>query len=162
MARVIPFPGTDLLLGPSPHLSWDEMDCNNGVVYPERWRRTRAVPLAREFELIRAEVGGPIGINSAFRTHAYNLASKGSRFSQHVEGRGLDLAVPSSLTMPEFLDIVLVVARRNGSLLKGIGVYPSFIHIDTRVLDRKGRPVTRIARWKGTRVEAEILRKFAA
>ena len=149
--RIVPWPGTDLEKGPSPHLSWSELGCRDGTPYPERWRRNRAVVLARVFERIRLEVGAPIRVNSAYRTRQYNVRVGGSRRSQHIEGRALDLAVPRNLALWKFLEIVLAVTRQPGSLLRGIGVYPSFIHIDIR-------PSPRLVRWQGKRVQAELVR----
>ena len=136
--------------GPSEHLSWAELACRDGTPYPLEWRVDRARPLALEFEQIRAAVGAPIGINSAYRHLAYNRRVPSKDTSQHVEGRALDLDFPPGWTLRVFLEIVLKVAQRPGSRLRGIGVYPAFIHIDAR-------PTTRLARWRGTRV-AESLR----
>ena len=149
--RVVPWPGTDLDKGPSPHLSWRELGCSDGTPYPERWRRSRALPLAQVFERIRWEVGAPIRVNSAYRTRGHNVRVGGSRYSQHVEGRALDLAVPRKFILAEFREIVLFVARRPGSLLRGLGVYPTFIHIDIR-------PSPRLVRWQGKRAQAELVR----
>ena len=149
--RIVPWPGTDLDKGPSPHLSWRELGCRDGTPYPEPWKRNRALVLARVFERIRLEVGAPIRVNSAYRTREYNARVGGSRNSQHVEGRALDLAVPRKLTFGEFCEIVLAVVRRSGSRLRGLGVYPSFIHIDIR-------PSPRLVRWQGKRAQAELVR----
>ena len=136
-------------LGPSAHLSWDELACNDGTPYPFEWRVVRAEPLALEFEAIRVIVGGPIDINSAYRTLAHNRKSKSRPTSQHVQGRGLDLGLPPWLTLLSFSGIVLEVAHRPGSRLRGIGLYPRFIHIDTR-------PSIRLARWRGSRLTADF------
>lgn len=139
--------------GPSPHLSWIELDCNDGTQYPEDWKRLRAVPLAVEFEWIRATCGGePIPVGSGYRTRAWNVASKGARNSQHVEGRALDIYPPRHLLLPNLVDVVVAVAHRPGSAIHGIGVYRTFVHFDVR-------PGTRIARWKGSRVSAEVWSK---
>ncbi len=151
IGRGVPWPGTDLDKGPSPHLSWRELGCRDGTPYPEEWRRSRALVLGRVFERIRLEVGGPIRVNSAYRTREYNARVGGSRYSQHVEGRALDLAVPRKLIPREFLGIILDVARSPSSLLRGLGVYPSFIHIDIR-------PSQRLVRWQGKRLQAELVR----
>lgn len=151
---VILFPGTDLARGPSPNLSWEEMNCNDGTPYPEDWRLERAIPLAYEFQLIRRQVGGPIHIGSAFRSETWNRKNKGARKSQHVQGRALDLTCPRELAISDFLDLVLLVADRGSSRIKGIGIYPSFIHIDTR-------PTSRRARWSGSRATAELLDRVA-
>jgi len=141
--------GSEVRLGPSPHLSWAELACRDGTIYPPEWRVARAEPLAEEFETIREIVGGPIQINSAYRTVEHNRKSKSKPTSQHVEGRALDLGVPAWLTILSFSGIVIEVARRPGSHLRGIGLYPGFIHIDTR-------PTIRIARWRGSRLNADF------
>jgi hypothetical protein len=47
--------------------------------------------------------------------------------------------------------VVLDVARRGDSKIKGIGLYPWGVHVDTR-------PGTRLARWGGSRKAAELVR----
>lgn len=119
--------------------------------YPKRWRMSRAVPLAFEFELIREKVGGvPIITGSAFRTRSWNVKKKGARLSQHVEGRGLDLYPPGGMTNVELLNTILAIASRPDSRLRGIGFYPWGVHIDNRNSER-------IARWRGSRPQAEVV-----
>jgi len=43
------------------------------------------------FEPLRKWVGGPIKINSIFRSEKLNKAIKGSKSSQHMEGRAIDI-----------------------------------------------------------------------
>lgn len=43
------------------------------------------------FEPLREWVGGPIKINSMFRSKDLNVAIRGSRSSQHMEGRAMDI-----------------------------------------------------------------------
>ena len=45
----------------------------------------------RLFEPLRAWVGGPIKINSFYRSKELNMAIGGSQRSQHCEGRAIDL-----------------------------------------------------------------------
>lgn len=135
--------------GPSAHLSWTEMACRNGEPYPEEWRVSRARPLALIFEEIRQPIDAPIRINSAYRPLLYNLSIGSKAPSQHVQGRGLDMGLPDGFSLIDFLNIILGVAHRPGSLLRGIGVYPWGVHVDTR-------PTTRLARWRGGRVSAEL------
>ena len=45
----------------------------------------------RLFEPLRAWVGGPVKINSFYRSKVLNLAIGGSQRSQHCEGRAIDL-----------------------------------------------------------------------
>lgn len=129
--------------GPSQNLSWGELSCRNGVEYPVEWRTTRAVELARAFERIRELCGFPILINSAYRTAVYNLYVGGSVASQHVQGRALDL-VPSVAGRGALITLRGAVERaKEEGLVRGIGIYSGFVHIDTR----EGRAAT----WHGAR-----------
>jgi hypothetical protein len=138
----------------SEHLYWTELDCNDPTKtpYPEEWREDRAIPLAREFEWIRRLLGHkPIVIGSGYRTPEWNRAVGGARNSQHKEGRGLDLYPPSGATVIDVETVVLARARSGSSLIRGIGQYPTFTHIDTR--PSPGR----LIRWRGGRAWAEVV-----
>lgn len=59
---------------------------------PSEYQMWNMVVLATEiFEPLRAWVGGPIKINSFFRSPDLNQAIGGSTKSQHCEGRAIDL-----------------------------------------------------------------------
>lgn len=122
--------------GPSPHLSWPELACKDRIrtPYPLDWRGTRAVTLAAAFEALRAAVGLPLVVLSAYRTPAYNAAVGGSPQSQHVEGRALDLAPPKGWT-----PLHLAAVARDIPEIVGVGFYPTrgFVHIDVRPSDRR-------------------------
>jgi len=132
--------------GPSPHLSWDkEMACRDGTPYPDRWRESRAIPLAHEFERIRAAVGKPMTVLSAYRTAQYNARIPGAaKSSQHVQGRALDLRPPQGMRVAQLLTAVLGVARRGDSRIRGVGEYTWGVHVDIR-------PGDRLARWSGSK-----------
>jgi len=135
-----------MMTGPSPHLSWSELACHDGTVYPPEWRATRAIPLAAEFERVRAALGGrPLTILSAFRTPEYNRRIPGAaKASQHVQGRALDLRPPAGVSVDELLAAVLSVARRPDSRIRGVGRYSWGVHMDIR-------PGDRLARWSGAK-----------
>lgn len=141
--------------GPSLHLSWLELHCHDGTEFPIGWRRGRAVPLSAEFECVRATISGhagravPVKIGSAYRTAEWNRLKKGTKNSTHVEGIALDLWTPPGMPLLDLLDAVLVVSKRPGGRIRGIGVYPWGVHLDIR----EG---SRIARWKGSRVSPEV------
>lgn len=138
------------MTGPSPHLSWKELACKDGAPYPTEWRTTRAVVLAAEFEAIRAEVGKPITIGSAYRTRAWNRKVGGAKHSQHVEGRALDLYPPAGMSVNDLYVVCSRRARTAGSAIRGIGIYPTFVHIDVR-------PGARIQFWTGARQWVEVV-----
>ncbi len=138
------------MTGPSAHLSWSELACHDGTAYPLNWRADRAVVLAAEFEAIRHACGDvPIVVLSAYRTRAYNRAVNGAQFSQHMDGRALDLKAPPNVSLVEFEAIMRRRAKVLGSRLKGLGVYPTFLHMDVR-------PSPSLVVWIGTRPQAEV------
>lgn len=90
---------------------------------------------------IRRRLGQPVRITSAYRSPVYNSAVGGEPMSYHKAFMALDWTSPAGPT------ISAAVAREvRGSRIKlpgggsfawrgGIGVYPSFVHIDTRGRD---------------------------
>jgi len=131
---------------PSLHLSWEELACHDGTAYPAQWRASRLRVLCGEFEAVRraltARVGRavPITVNSAYRTPAYNQRKGGSPRSQHLEGRALDLALPQA---PSLLGALYTVVRERAEshgVIRGIGRYETFVHLDVR-------PGTHLALW---------------
>lgn len=133
--------------GPSEHLTWVELACHDieKTGYPAQWRSTRAVSLAAAFEQLRTAVGLPLTVLSAYRTPAHNKAIGGARFSQHMEGRALDLRPPPGWT-PELLSHLAAEIP----MIHGIGIYETgqFLHIDVR----PGRR----AFWRGGRPQADL------
>jgi uncharacterized protein YcbK (DUF882 family) len=133
--------------GPSPHLSWAELACKDGTPYPEVWRLDRLVDLVVTFEDLRAELGGlPIRVVSAYRTPAYNSRLEGAAVkSQHVEGRALDLQHSRLSAAKVYQRIRAMHADGRLPLLGGVGLYRTFVHIDTRPPKAPGR----LALWAG-------------
>jgi hypothetical protein len=117
----------------SPHLALSEIACRDGTPYPSEWIQERAIPLAAEFERIRAAAGGtPIEILSGFRTRSWNRKVGGARLSQHVEGRALDLRPPRFWTPSSLFDLVRELIDVPSCHIRGLGLYPTFVHIDIR------------------------------
>lgn len=144
--------------GPSAYLTWRELDCHDEdkTPYPEEWRIERAYPLSVEFEYIRATAGGyPLSVGSGYRTWDWNSKAGGARHSQHPEGNALDIYPSIEKRLPTLVDAVLLVAHRPGGRIRGIGVYRTFVHVDIRLGDR-------VCRWRGSRVDAEVVRAIDA
>ena len=137
--------------GPSPHLSWAELACKDGTPYPEEWRASRAVVLAEAFEAVRAMIGQPIVVGSAYRTPEHNRRVGGAARSQHCQGRALDLYPPKGMTADQLYATVRLLALKRTSPIYGLGRYPSFVHIDIRP-SASGR----VTVWTGARAWAEL------
>lgn len=129
--------------GPSRHLSWKEIACNDGTPYPQRFINDgRVFKLAQAFEDIRFLCGGnPIIVLSAYRTPTWNRKVGGAPNSQHVQGRALDLRPPKNLTIQEFYNLIRANCYDFG--ISGLGHYETFVHIDIR-------PANRLYVWSGT------------
>ncbi len=132
-------------LGPSRWLSWAELACKDGTPYPHEWRDSRAVALAQAFDTLRAKVGLPLVVLSAFRTPEHNRAVDGARQSQHVQGRALDLLPPKGWTVAQLAAVAADIPS-----IRGLGLYGSFLHIDVR-------PTARRATWRGARAAADAV-----
>ena len=114
--------------------------------YPEKWIEYRLRPLCEALEVIRTELGGRvIAILSGYRSEEYNRKINGARLSQHVEGRAADIQV-SGYTAAGVEGIAMRLYAADKLRIGGLGLYPTFVHVDVR----QG---TRLARWTGGRHE---------
>jgi len=82
----------------SEHISYKEAIKSNTALRlnldnnPDAYQITNMVGVAHNiFEPLREYVGGPIKINSFFRSEELNRAIGGSNRSQHCQGRAIDL-----------------------------------------------------------------------
>lgn len=112
----------------------------HGVIaspYPAAWVETRLVPLCQQLEVLRARLGArPITVLSGYRSPAYNaallrLGHRVSPRSQHCEGRAADIQVDG--LSPEQVHRCALQLYSTGAIqLGGLGIYSSFVHLDTR------------------------------
>jgi uncharacterized protein YcbK (DUF882 family) len=79
--------------------------------------------LVEKLQKLRDVLGKPIVITSGYRTVAYNKKCGGISTSHHLTGKAADIKV-SGMTPLQ----VALAADKIG--LKGIGVYPTFTHVD--------------------------------
>lgn len=97
---------------------------------PPRHMWPRLVPTLKIADEIRHRLGTPLNlISSAYRSPEYNLACSGAKHSYHMQNRALDLSFTGGS------DAAATVAKelqKEGFFKGGIGVYPTFIHVDTR------------------------------
>ena len=107
-----------------------EFACNDGTD-PVFICRTLVFILQK----VRDHFKKPVTINSGYRTPIYNAKVKGAALSQHLYGRAADISV-EGVAPQEVYDFVCALMPDMG----GVGLYPTFVHIDTRAEK---------SRWKG-------------
>lgn len=127
------------------------------------WLQTRLVPLCQTLEVVRAAAGGvAMTVDSGYRDEAYDqkiyeahVASAGddglvapASKSIHPKGGAADMK-HSTISPLQLFNLVLSLFEA-GRLpyLGGVGLYPSFVHIDVRPRSRGG---VHLAIWGGTR-----------
>lgn len=105
----------------------------NGVAntIPPRHMWDRIVETLKVADEIRHRLGKPLYcINSAYRSPAYNAECAGAASkSYHMQNRALDLMFRGG---PEAAAQVARKLRDDEFFSGGIGIYPTFIHVDTR------------------------------
>jgi len=94
-------------------------------------------------QYLRTELASPMRVHSTYRSAEYNATIRGSASkSRHVHGDAIDIGCPAK--MPALIQLV----TEKGPILdhlvrlgiRGIGLYNTFIHLDTR-------PATTVIRW---------------
>lgn len=98
---------------------------------PPRELWPNIAPTARVLDLLRGRLDAPIRTLSAYRSPAYNRAIGGARQSQHMRFSAVDFVAQGNSTPLDWA-ATLRGMRDEGLFLGGIGVYPTFVHIDTR------------------------------
>ncbi len=81
--------------------------------------------LVRILQFMRNYFGKPVSVNSAYRTEPYNRKVGGASMSKHLYGMAADIRI-------EGVAPVTAAAYAEGIGVKGIGLYSSFLHVDTR------------------------------
>lgn len=101
---------------------------------PELW--DNVVPLVRVLAAIREEVGRPVVLTSVYRSPAYNKTLKGAaKNSHHMKFHAADFQVPGHGRPSDWHR--LVMRLRDGGLFSGgVGRYGTFVHVDTRGVNR--------------------------
>jgi lysozyme family protein len=123
------------------HFSWREFlfkggsHANNGLnTDPPAEFWPNVIPLVRALEALRARLGKPISLTSIYRSPAYNAALGGSATrSQHMAFRAADFqVVGAGAGTPGDWAAAMAQLRNEGVFEGGIGIYPTFVHVDTR------------------------------
>lgn len=98
--------------------------------------------LVEVLQKIRTYFGKPVTLNSAYRNKAYNKKIGGATYSQHIYGTAADIVV-QGVKPEEVAKYAEYLMPKTG----GIGLYPTFTHVDVRVAR---------ARWKNNGKEISV------
>jgi uncharacterized protein YcbK (DUF882 family) len=98
--------------------------------YPAQAKWSAILPTLRIVDKLRAHFGRPIVLLSSYRSPAYNKAISGASRSFHCDFIALDIAVAGK--SPKQVIDVLRAWRKEGRFTGGLGLYDTFVHIDTR------------------------------
>lgn len=98
--------------------------------YPPEAAWPEIIHALRVVDELRAHFGKPIVLLSSYRNSEYNKRCGGVSNSQHRYFRALDICMVG--VQPRELYNVLLEWRREGRFTGGLGLYPTFVHIDTR------------------------------
>ena len=104
------------------HFKVKEFACKDGtdVIFIE-------TDLAEVLEKIRNHFNKAVHITSGYRTVAHNIKCGGAIFSQHCYGMAVDIYI-TGVPPKEIALYAQTLLPDTG----GIGLYPSFVHIDVR------------------------------
>ena len=80
---------------------------------------------------LRKRIEATIVITNCYRSPAYNAAVGGKSQSQHKQYRAIDFIVRNHMAPMDWAKVLRAI-RDEGFFKGGIGVYNSFIHVDTR------------------------------
>lgn len=86
------------------------------------------LPTAVAANEARERLGRPLRVLSAYRAPAYNRRIGGAKASQHMRFTAVDLGTDQ----PAKLYKILLEMRRDGKFKGGLGLYRTFVHLDTR------------------------------
>jgi hypothetical protein len=88
----------------------------------------KIVPAALVADAARRRLGRATRVASCWRNAAYNRAVRGVANSTHRQFIAMDLAT----SKPAELYEILLELRRRGEFAGGLGLYKTFVHLDTR------------------------------
>ncbi len=132
------FKGSEL----TPYWSRSRKNGTNSVPPKNLW--PNIVETIIVLDEIRHQVGSPLTITSSYRSSEYNSAVGGARFSQHLIFNALDFQSNGGKVRPvtiasiarnirlEKKQFVNPITKKRFTFKGGVGLYATFVHIDTR------------------------------
>lgn len=142
------------------HFSDVEFLCHDGTPVPSGLQENLN-ELAHLCQAIRNVIGSRLRVVSGYRTPKWNRRVKGARDSAHVTAEAADLRLYDG-TAAQLHDAILGAFERGKgpttnpddllitARLGGLGIYPGWVHVDTRILTSG-----RLRQWAGAGVGSE-------
>ena len=121
-----------LFLGGKHHAPGHPCSGKNALPQENLWRNMDAT--VAELDKLRTELGTQLFINSTYRNDAYNRCVKGATNSKHKDFNAIDFR--SNSLAPREVARALKLRRDAGHFVGGIGIYNTFVHIDTRDVNK--------------------------
>jgi len=125
-------------IGPLLHFEWKEFlfkgdrHASNGLnTDPPTHLYPNIIEAARALDVFRDEYDAPVHLTSIYRSEAYNARIDGASASKHKEFLAVDFFVKGKGT-PQDWKIKLSELRNRGIFSGPIGIYNTFVHLDTR------------------------------
>ena len=112
------------------HFDSTEFACKDGTQVPTELLGNLRM-LCAALEVLRAELGKPIGIMSGYRTKAYNDKCGGAPNSRHVRADAADIQV-AGVSPDVVADTCIRLAKEGRIAPGGIGRYLKWTHLDVR------------------------------
>ena len=97
--------------------------------------------------------GQPITIVSGYRTPTYNEQVGGAKNSQHCKGTAFDIKGKSNIELLKAIIELSMYDYYKG--IYSIGIYPDYIHLDTRTLHNENR-----AFWLSDKLSASDIKNY--
>lgn len=114
----------------TPHFKFKEFTCKDGTPVPEYLYYNMRM-IASSLEVIRAFVGRPIIINSAYRTISHNTKVGGAPQSQHLACNAADIHV-KGMSSKDLYNTIKSLMLRRAIEQGGLFLYENFVHYDRR------------------------------
>lgn len=119
---------TDMKL--THNFSKSEFDSKDGAEMPAHIL-VEIKKLAKNLQVLRDHVKLPIKINSGYRSPEHNAKIGGAKNSFHTKGQAGDIRIEGMT--PTAVKLAIETLIQQGKMKNGgIGVYPTFVHYDTR------------------------------
>lgn len=120
---------------------WDRVRNGQKNTVPPAALWPNIIPTLAILNFLRSRIGHPIIMTSTYRSPAYNKAIDGATQSFHTKFQAIDFQCAE--VTPRKLHSLLTELRSHGMFKGGLGLYQTFVHVDTRGYN---------ADWKGSGV----------